>query len=291
MMASREVNRRMPLDPSISGHLPNAQLLAKACDLAYLNEPRGPEAYKSDLGLNARLISVDNTQAYLASDQEAIVVVFRGSESPTNLDGFKDWLLTNANNLLVIPDGRIGTDFASAGVGARFHRGFMEALAEIWDPLAEAVQQAWDELERPLWVTGHSLGGAIALLAAWRFQRHFIPIHEVVTFGAPMIGNAAAAHAFEQEFPDKIFRYVDIEDPVPLLPAVSLVANAYDHCLKEIRLRGASPKAFSHALGELGRTAAEGLMSASLIDEIWELLNRRIDAHLIPNYYEQLRDL
>src|SRR5262249_52819151 len=150
--------------------------------------------------LEARLISVSNTQVYVAQDDGAIVVAFRGSEAPTTLDGLKDWLLTNASNYLILPEGRIGTDFAAAGVGARFHRGFMEALAEIWDPLFAAVKEAVDAKDRPLWVTGHSLGGALALMAAWRLQWNFLQVHEVVTFGAPMIGNPAAAKAFEEEF-------------------------------------------------------------------------------------------
>lgn len=279
----------MPLDPAIPGHLPNVRLLARACALAYLDAPEGEARYRSELGMSAHLISVDNTQAYVAGDQGSLVVAFRGSQSPSDLDGFKDWLLTNANNLLIIPEGHIGTDFASAGVGARFHRGFMGALAEIWEPLVTAVQEAWEQAERPLWVTGHSLGGALALLAAWRFQRQFIPVHEVVTFGAPMIGNALTARAYERELPDKIFRYVDIEDPVPLLPRVSLVANAYAHCLSEIRLQGPEPKAVAQALVALGQTALEGLLSASLIDEIWDLLKKRIEAHLIPNYQKRLR--
>lgn len=279
----------MPLDPSIPGHLPNVRLLAKACELAYLDEPEGAASFQGELGMQARLISVDNTQAYVAADDQSLVVAFRGSQSPTSLDGFKDWLLTNANNLLILPEGRIGTDFAAAGVGARFHRGFLEALAEIWEPLRAAVRAELDRQDRPLWVTGHSLGGAIALLAAWRLQRDFIAIHEVVTFGAPMIGNAAAAEAFQREFPDKIFRYIDIEDPVPLLPSMSLVANAYAHCLNEVRLQGPNPKAFAQALGELGRTAVEGILSASLADEVWGLLQRRIQAHLIPNYQDRLK--
>lgn len=279
----------MPLDPAIPGHLPNIQRLAKACELAYLDAELGAGRFREELGLEAQFLSVDNTQAYLAQDDLSLVVAFRGSQCPTTLDGFKDWLLTNANNLLILPEGRIGTDFAAAGVGARFHRGFLEALAEIWEPLSQAVEQALDQHERPLWVTGHSLGGAIALLAAWRLQRQMIPVHEVVTFGAPMIGNADAARAFERELPRKIFRYVDIEDPVPLLPTVSLVANAYAHCLNEVRLQGPNPRGFAQALGDLGRTTMDGLLSASLVDELWNLLQQRIQSHLIPNYQDRLR--
>ena len=66
----------------------------------------------------------------------------------------------------------------------------------VWEPLFAAVDQAQKAKERPLWVTGHSLGGAIALLAAWRFRRNFFAVQEIITFGAPMIGNDTAAKAF-----------------------------------------------------------------------------------------------
>lgn len=279
----------MPLDSTAAGALPNARLLAKACELAYRHAPEGTAAFRTVLGMSARLISVDNSQAYVAGDTQSVVVAFRGSQSPKSLDGFKDWLLTNANNLLVVPEGRAGTDFAAAGVGARFHRGFLEALAEIWDPLHGAVREALGAKDRPLWITGHSLGGAIALLAAWRFQQQFIPVHEVMTFGAPMVGNAAAAQAFEREFPNRIFRYVDVEDPVPLLPTVSLVANTYRHCLNEVRLQGPSARSVVEALEKVARVAVESLLTASIADEVWGLLRQRIAAHLIPNYQNRLQ--
>ena len=177
------------LDVSASGNARNALFLARACDLAYFGEPEGPAKFRSELGLDAKLISADNTQVYVAENDQAIVVAFRGSEAPTTLDGLKDWLLTNANNYLILPEGQSGTEFAAAGVGARFHRGFLEALAMVWEALFTAVEQASKAKERPLWVTGHSLGGALALLAAWRFNRNFLSVNEIVTFGAPMIGN------------------------------------------------------------------------------------------------------
>ena len=273
------------LDDSAAGDPRNALILARACELAYYNEPEGPTRFRSELGLEARLISGENTQVYVGENDRSIVVAFRGSEAPTTLDGLKDWLLTNANNYLILPEGRSGTDFAAAGVGARFHRGFLEALAMVWEPLQAAVSQALQTKERPLWVTGHSLGGALALLAAWRLQRNFLAVHEIVTFGAPMIGNEAAARAFEQEFAGKIFRYIDLEDVVPHLPSVSLVANAYTHCLNEVAMSAAQVAAAS-GLDALKQAAGsgDGTLDAAVVDQVWEVVKGRIASHMIGSY-------
>ena len=246
----------------------------------------GTPRFQSELELEARLISVDNTQVYVAENDQAIVVAFRGSEAPTTLDGLKDWLLTNANNYLILPEGQSGTDFAAAGVGARFHRGFLDALAMVWEPLFAPWTRRRRSKERPLWVTGHSLGGAIALLAAWRFQRNFLSVQEIVTFGAPMIGNDAAARAFEQEFAGKIYRYVDMEDVVPHLPSVSLLANAYQHCLNEVALSAAEVAAAAAGLKALGQSleTTEKELDPGLADQVWGLVKTRIASHMIDNY-------
>lgn len=279
------------LDVSAKKSPTNALLLAEACSLAYLDEVAAAKGFRENLGLDARLIGAGNTQVYVATGEDVILVAFRGSECPTSLDGLKDWLLTNANNYLILPEGRIGTDFAAAGVGARFHRGFMQALDDIWTSLYETVDAAIQTAERPLWITGHSLGGALALLAAWRFQRNFINVEEVVTFGAPMIGNDAAAKAFEKEFADRVSRYVNLEDPVPLLPTVSLVANLYAHCPTEVSLGAA--KAEAAALDAMkqqaGPAAAQDLLTAGVIDKVWGVVQGRIAAHFIAQYLDGVR--
>jgi hypothetical protein len=281
----------MSLYGSTPGDVRNALFLARACDLAYYDEPEGPARFRDELGLDAHLISADNTQVYVGENDQALVVAFRGSQAPTTLDGLKDWLLTNANNYLILPEGRSGTDFAAAGVGARFHRGFLEALEMVWQPLSAKVDQALKAKDRPLWVTGHSLGGALALLSAWRFQRNFLPVCQVITFGAPMIGNEAASKAFEQEFPGKIHRYVDIADVVPLLPSVSLVANAYSHCQSEVSLTGEQAAAAAAELAALrpsGETTSEDVLTTAMMDQVWGKVKGRIAAHLIANYQTRI---
>lgn len=281
------------LDSAVEHSSQHGHYLARACDLAYYAEAEGVEKFRNELNLDARLISVDNTQAYVCENAGSIVVAFRGSESPTSIDGFKDWLLTNARNFLVLPDGRIGTDFAAAGVGARFHRGFMEALAEIWTPLHVAVEEAVRRKERPVWVTGHSLGGAIAKLAAWRFHQKFIAVHRICTFGAPMTGNKAAAAAFLREFPGRVIRYVDHCDMVPRLPTMSMLSNEYYHVQREIVLGQPSE---NDAVSLIAKAAAGvvtdevGELHPKIATGLWSDVTSGISAHLMGNYISRIAE-
>jgi hypothetical protein len=281
----------MPLElhEDAFGDARNAQALAVAADLAYFSQAEGAPAYREHLGMDARLFSAGNTQVYLAQNDQHLVVAFRGTESPNAMEGLKDWLLTNAANFLMVPEGRLGTDLAAAGVGARFHQGFVNAIADVWDALLEAVVAERKRLDRPLWVTGHSLGGALAMLAGWLFYRKFVPVHQIYTFGAPMIGNDEAAKAFNKAFAGKIFRYVDTVDPVPRLPTISLASNSYVHCDKEVGLGTPEGKvAALEWLASLGSKTVNGLLNATLIDDIWKAVLSRIDAHLMTNYRKRI---
>jgi len=52
----------MSLDASAAGNARNALFLARACDLAYYGEPEGPSKFRSELELDAKLISAGNTR-------------------------------------------------------------------------------------------------------------------------------------------------------------------------------------------------------------------------------------
>jgi triacylglycerol lipase len=273
----------------------NAHFLALASDLAYLSPAEGAEAFRNQLGLDAKLFCVGNTQVYVATNGDHIVVAFRGTEAPTSIEGLKDWFLTDAGNLLIQPQGDLGTDYAAAGVGARWHEGFMKALAAIWDPVVEAVQAERTKSDRPIWVTGHSLGGALALLAAWRFKRKFIPVHQVYTFGAPMVGNPQTAEAIDRELAGRVFRYVNAQDPVPQLPTLSLLANGYGHCQTEIGLglsaAGAAAVTAVELFKEWSGKTADGLLQGTLIDDVWQGLQARLGAHAMENYRKHVAAL
>lgn len=65
------------------------------------------------------------------------------------------------------------------------HKGFLRAAQAIWPMLRDRIR----DTSRPIWFTGHSLGGAITILCAAKTIKVLgvIPTG-IVTFGAPRAG-------------------------------------------------------------------------------------------------------
>ena len=106
------------------------------------------------------------------------------------------------------------------------HTGFMTSWRNTRCTIIPHVEQALrDNPGYELTLVGHSLGGAVAALAALEFQaRGWNP--KVTTFGEPRIGNKALNRDIDQRFnlaatspEDASYRRVThLDDPVPLLP-------------------------------------------------------------------------
>lgn len=70
----------------------------------------------------------------------------------------------------------------------------------------------------PLYVTGHSLGGALAVLAAERLTACGYPVMEVHTFGGPRVGDYAWAQAYEARLGRRTWRHAYCCDIVTRVP-------------------------------------------------------------------------
>jgi hypothetical protein len=145
----------------------------------------------------------------VGSTPDGVVLAFRGTlpfdiHSPPSL---LDWL----NDFDANPT-------AAAGFPGFVHPGFLGALDALWDRAVVAVQQqrAGAAAAAPLLVTGHSKGGAMAALAAWRFQTALNVPAQVVSFAAAKPGDAAFRDAYNGLVGHT--RYEDTDDIVPHLP-------------------------------------------------------------------------
>lgn len=165
---------------------------------------------------DVRFIQKGETQAYIAvhpgGTSPFAVIVFRGTDNirdvltdlklwRRNVWGRKVWGLR----------------------GSRAHRGFQDALDEVW---ADIVTNLRDIRKKhgavPLHLTGHSLGAALALLAAQRLEdsEDLAPAISVVNIGCPRVGNRELGERIAESA--SIHRVVHASDAVPRIPPLLL---------------------------------------------------------------------
>lgn len=178
----------------------NAQLLADCARAAYSSG----DALKHDadainlVDLVAHSEKTTDTQAFTArfSLLPDVVVAFRGTES------LRDW----------ITDAEFSKQ--DLGDGAEVHYGFYHA----WLSIRQRVIESLPKDKSPVWFTGHSLGGALACLAAIAAVSEGVNVAGVYTFGQPRVGNGVWRDAYNQALGQKTYRLVNREDPVPRIP-------------------------------------------------------------------------
>ena len=151
-----------------------------------------------------------DTQATIVHDENIVVVAFRGTEPKKPGDIVADL------RFKLIP----GAD--RYGVG-EVHEGFDAALDVAWKDLVAKLRKLRNN-GQSLWFTGHSLGGALATLAVMRLatEDHQATIQGLYTFGQPRVGGVEFASAFDAQFKDRSFRYVNNQDIVPRVPFRSM---------------------------------------------------------------------
>ena len=145
---------------------------------------------------SCKFIEADETQCFIASTAESILISFRGTES------LGDWLL----NLRVLttqrPYGKVHTGFL---------RGFEFVQMQLESELGKLPEN------RNVLITGHSLGGALATIAAVEWFHRF-DVSAVYTFGQPAVGTAQFAEFMNKNYADKFFRFVNNSDIVTRVP-------------------------------------------------------------------------
>ena len=155
-----------------------------------------------------------NTFAFTgySTNENQIVVSFRG----TNGKDYKNWITNAVVQML---------EYENVP-GAMVHRGFKGA----YDFISKSIRQNVKDLikDHPtakILVTGHSLGGSLALLGAVDLKRELGSIKnqiQIYTFGAPRVGNIEFADYVSHLFADvNYIRVTHYDDAIPHIPWTS----------------------------------------------------------------------
>jgi hypothetical protein len=152
--------------------LPTAQWADAFSGLADDWRFSNPQTYRDDV------MATDAAAGSIELD-DATIVVFRGTE------GGADWA-TNLNSMPFPQDiDGLGTVWV--------HVGFWRAVDSIYDDIVATIDA---RPEVPVVTTGHSLGGAMAQIAALRLRADGYDVRSVHTFGAPLVGDLSVSDAF-----------------------------------------------------------------------------------------------
>ncbi len=191
-----------------------AWVLANMSHTAYFDE-KGIRKIMTSMGApECRVYDKNGALGFLAVGPERVILTFRGTEP------------NDANDILA--------DLAFVPVKletAEVHQGFLRELDRVWPDIVKDLDRLKSESPetRRFIVTGHSLGGAMATLAATRFA-----FDEEVTFGEPRVGFKTET-IFKAKSHD---RYINGDDMIPSVPP-RITAG---HHGKEIRVDGPTGK-------------------------------------------------
>lgn len=96
----------------------------------------------------------------------------------------------------------------------RVHQGFQQAANAFWPELAQHAREATERQER-LWITGHNLGGAMAMLAAARLTaEEGTDLDGLYTYGQSPAAYRRFARRVQRTLQDRYFRFVNYRDAV-----------------------------------------------------------------------------
>ncbi|MEO0649688.1 MAG: lipase family protein [Planctomycetota bacterium] len=179
--------------------------LAAACALAYESKSKIGQTIAGWQWTEVAVVSKRkgrdiDTQCFIMEDDRNLVVAFRGS------DALPDWI---ANFQATRDPGPLHQTKA--------HEGFQDALYPAVMALTHHVRSG-EAASKRVWVTGHSLGGALASLYAGMLTENGVRVYGLYTFASPRPGNEAFASALKHEISGPHYRVVNDGDVVPHLP-------------------------------------------------------------------------
>jgi pimeloyl-ACP methyl ester carboxylesterase len=148
-----------------------------------------------------------DTQGFVAWDEQIVLLSFRGTEQ-----NLADWL----SDFNALP--------CSTEAYGRVHKGFYDGF-QIARNAIDAILQTAGASHKKLWLTGHSLGAALAVIAGAEY-RDWCSLAGLYTYGQPAVGGEPLRALYQQHYPGRFFRFVNNQDLVPRVPPPPV----YRHC-------------------------------------------------------------
>jgi hypothetical protein len=213
LVASMEcLAKALPRDETVPWDA--ALTLAEISSFAYSDAEQQSTQLRGLGATDERPLVKGSSHGVVASNDKVVVIAFRGTKDPA------DWLT----------DAQIIGERVAEG---KMHAGFYAATNIIFkDAYDEAVRQGAEH--KAVWITGHSLGGAMAIAFAYRaFNDKKLDPSGIITFGQPLVVTTPLAQFMLDTFRSRYMRFVNNRDPVTRLVPTFRHAGARIHLTQD----------------------------------------------------------
>ena len=190
-------------DDASSFSLINAWWSAEAATLVYSDAAYARQRLNQAGFTHLQFFENSGTYCFVAANNRFAIIAFRGSEIWRREEHF------DAQRILADLKTNIDIRLSDWAEGERVHSGFKTALEKIWGELGPEIEKLQTQGLK-IWLTGHSLGAALATLAADRLQ----DVQGLYTFGSPRVGDKG----FQDHFQVPAYRVVNGKDIVATVP-------------------------------------------------------------------------
>lgn len=208
-------------------------------------------------------IGIDNAEVHVFYNEHDLIVSCRGTE-PTALNDVMADLEV------------IKTVWSSEGGTGYVHQGFKHEVDKVYEGIHNYIKKHGKD--KKIWVTGHSLGAAMATLVAAKLTEDGEQITYVYSFGSPRAGGSEFATWCDKNLKHK--RFVNNNDIVPCVPTAFRWQHSGEcHYIKS-----------SGEVTRLGRWSMERVLDKGLAI-VEALFHARLDSvsdHSMNDYIEQL---
>jgi hypothetical protein len=162
---------------------------------------------------NFTVLPIASTQCFVAAGRGATIITFAGTD-PLKLP---NWI----------------SDFDTRPSATGTAEGYQTASNAVWPQLSALLSNLAPD-EKEVFVTGHSLGGALAIITANRIiSDRLTDVSAVYTFGMPRPGSADFAASYNKDLGTCTYRLVHGEDLVPTVAPSDIGfhhVGRYLHC-------------------------------------------------------------
>jgi hypothetical protein len=164
-------------------------------------------AYQSESEIRTLVASIDFELTLYHTIPGIQVAFFLATSRATKTQIISIRGTSNIENAMVDVSLKLNVD---ADLGVSLHQGFGASAKRVYTELKPLLKP-----EYKIYITGHSLGGAIALVLAMFLDKDQFKVEQVVTFGQPKVTNVSGANAIQHI---NLIRVVTPNDLVPLVP-------------------------------------------------------------------------